>query len=133
MMNERPIENPELQEALDLVKAIMAKYNLAGACMLVAPEEAAFTYGLHTPWSALRPDPTTPLGFRFTAISKRDGKELTQRRVEAALHIICQLADFGEQTKQWMEDVKAMLRKNGIDFDHTSFGGKPLPHLDQLT
>jgi hypothetical protein len=28
-----------------------------------------------------------------------------------------------------MEDLKLMLRKAGIDFEHTPFGGKPLQHL----
>jgi hypothetical protein len=130
MINDRPIDNPDLQAAIDEFKAIMAKYGFAGACMLVSPEEAAFAYGLHAPWSAMRPDPRVPLGFRFTANSKRDGKEETRRRVEAAVHTICQLSDFGSQTMDWMEQLKAMLRSNGIDFDHTSFGGKPLPHLD---
>jgi hypothetical protein len=128
-MNDRPIENPKLQRALDEVKRVMARHGLAGACMLVSENEAAFTYGLHAPWSALRPDSTTPLGFRFRAKEAEDGREKTERRVEGAMHTICQLSDFGEQTTAWMEDLKLMLRRAGIDFDHTPFGGKALPHL----
>jgi hypothetical protein len=58
MMNDRPIENSRLQKALNEVKQVMARY----ACMLVSENEAAFTYGMHAPWSALRFDPDTPLG-----------------------------------------------------------------------
>ncbi|MDE2107028.1 MAG: hypothetical protein KGL39_58010 [Patescibacteria group bacterium] len=129
MINDRPIEDQKLQKALDEVTQIMARYGLAGACMLVSPTEAAFTYGMHAPWSALRYDPATQLGFRFRAQSARDGKEETFRRVEGAMHTICQLSDFGEQTTAWMEDLKLMLRRAGIDFDHTPFGGKALQHL----
>lgn len=129
MKNERPIEDPRLQKALNEVMQTMARYGFAGACMLVSEREAAFTYGLHAPWSAIRPDPTTDLGFRFRAVSAEDGKEKTQKRIGGAMHTICQLADFGTQTTMWMEDLKTMLRNAGVDFDHTPFGGRPLPHL----
>lgn len=129
MMNDRPIEDPNLQAALDEVKAVMVRHGLAGACMLVAPEEAAFGYKLDAPWSALRPDPATPLGLRFRAKSAEEGDVVTRARVEAAMHTICQLSDFGEQTTAWMEDLKLMLRRAGIEFTHTPFGGKPIPHL----
>lgn len=129
MQNDRPIENPALQKALNEVKQVLARYGLAGACMLVSDEEAAFTYKLDAPWSACRYDPSSALGFRFFAKSAVDGKQKTEKRVEGAMHTICQLSDFGEQTTAWMEDLKLMLRRAGIDFDHTPFGGKPLPHI----
>jgi hypothetical protein len=130
-MNDRPIDSLTLQKALNEVKAVMARYGLAGACMLVSAEEAAFVYKLHAPWSALRYDNTTPLGWRFRAKSSEEGRVTTERRVEGAMHTICQLSDFGEQTMMWMEEVKLMLRRAGIDFEHTPFGGKPLPHIEQ--
>lgn len=131
-MNSREVEDPRLQKALDEVKAVFARYGFAGCAMVVAPEEAAFFYAMHAPWSALRFDPNAPLGWRFRAQSKVDGKEKTEARIEGAMHTICQLSDFGEQTTAWMEDMKLMLRRAGIDFDHVPFNGKPLPHLDQM-
>lgn len=128
-MNDRPVENPKLQQALNAIKATMAKYGFAGACMVVSEDEAAFFYAMHAPWSAIRPDDSLALGFRIRAKSSEDGKELTQKRLEGALHTICQLSDFGEQTTAWMEDIKLMCRRAGIDFDHTPFNGKPLPHI----
>jgi hypothetical protein len=129
-MNDRPIDDPRLQKALDEVKQVFARYGFAGACMIVSPQEGAFFYAMHAPWSAIRYDPDVPLGWRFRAQSKVDGKAETFRRVEGAMHTICQLSDFGEQTMEWMTQIKAMLRDAGIDFEHTSFGGKPLPPLD---
>jgi hypothetical protein len=99
--------------------------------MLVAPQEAAFFYAMTAPWSAIRPDSTLPLGFRIRAKSAEDGPEVTHARIEGAAHIICQLSDFGEQTTAWMEDLKLMLRRAGIEFDHTPFGGRALQHLIQ--
>jgi hypothetical protein len=129
MINDRPIDDPKLQIALNEVKAVMARYGFAGTCMLVGPEEAAFFYKMHAPWSALRFDPETPLGFRITAKSRDIGKEAAHQRVEAAVHTICQMSDYGEQTAAWMEDLKLAIRRAGIDFDHTPFNGKPLQHL----
>lgn len=129
MRNDRPIENPSLQKALNEVKAVFARYGFAGACILVSQDEAAFTYKIDAPWSACRYDNTAPLGFRIRAMSAEDGKEKTEKRVDGAMHTICQISDFGEQTTAWMEDLKLMLRRAGIDFEHTPFGGKPLPHL----
>jgi hypothetical protein len=129
MMNDRPIDNPTLQKALDEVKQTMRRYGFAGCVMLVSPTEAAYGYSMHAPWSAIRYDGTTPLGFRFRAQSQVDGEEVAHRRIEGAMHTICQLSDFGEQTTMWMEDLKLMLRRAGIEFDHTPFGGRVLEHL----
>lgn len=129
MINDRPIDDPNLQRALDAIRGIMRRYNLAGAVMLVSSEESAFTYKMDAPWSAIQPEPGTPLGFRIRAKSGEDGRALTQARLEGALHTICQLSDFGEQTTAWMEDLKILLRRAGIDFEHTPFNGQPLGHI----
>ena len=129
MINDRPVDDPRLQRALDECKAVFSRYGFAGTCIIISPNEAAFFYHMHAPWSALRYDATTPLGFRLKAKTSETGKEETHRRVEAAVGTICQMSDFGEQTTAWMEDLKLMVRRAGIDFDHVPFGGKPLPHL----
>ena len=97
--------------------------------MLVDENEAAFTYGMHAPWSAIQPDPGTPLGFRIKAISATEGAQQAHKRLEGAMHTICQISDFGAQTVQWMDDLKQMMRDAGIEFEHTPFGGEQLPHL----
>lgn len=129
MKNDRPIEDHKLQRALDEVKGIMARYGLAGACMLVSPQEAAYTYKLHAPWSAWRYEPSTPLGFRLRANEAEEGKATTLRRLDGAVHTVCQLSDFGSQTMDWMEQLKALMREAGLEFDHTPFNGKPLPGI----
>jgi hypothetical protein len=128
--NDRPVDDPRLQKALNECKQVFARYGFAGACMVVGPEEAAFFYAMHAPWSAIRYDPETPLGWRLRAISAEEGKAKTEARVEGAVHTVCQLADFGAQTMDWMEQVKALIRRAGIEFDHTPFNGQPLPSID---
>jgi hypothetical protein len=117
--NNRAVEDPRLQKALDEAVAVFGRYGFAGAVILISPAEAAFAYRLHAPWSAFRFDNTTPLGWYLRAVERETGRDETRRRVEGAAHTICQLSDFGEQ----------MLRRAGIQFDHTSFGGNPLSHL----
>ena len=128
MFNTRPINDHNLQAGLDEVKAIMQRRGLAGACVLVAPLEAAFTYGMHAPWSAIQPDATAPLSFRIKATSIEG--EAGRLRLEGALHTICQLSDFGAQTMDWMEQLKQAIRRAGVAFNHTPFGGQPLPSLE---
>jgi hypothetical protein len=128
-MNDRPIDNPRLQKALNECKAVFARYGLAGAVMLVSADEAAYCYAMHAPWSAIRYDPDTPLGWRIRSKEAEIGKAMAHVRMEGAVHTLCQLRDFGFQTESWMAEVLAMLRDAGIEFDHTPFGGKPLPPL----
>jgi hypothetical protein len=46
MRNDRPIDDPRLQAALDAVLALAREQDLACAVMLVNEEEAAFGYQL---------------------------------------------------------------------------------------
>ena len=128
--NNRPIDDPKLQRALNECAAVFRRHGYAGAVMIISPDEAAFHYAMTAPWSAIRPDPSTQLGWRLRAKSREDGADVTHRRLEGALHTICQLADFGEQTTVWMEQIKAMVRRAGVEFDHVSFNGKPLPSIE---
>ena len=129
-MNNRPIEDARLQKALDECKAVFARYGMAGAVSMISEDEAAFFYALHAPWSAIRFDPDSPLGWRFRAVSGgSESRAELEAKVVGAMHTICQLGDFGEQTMEWMRQFASSLRDRGIDFEHTPFGGNPLPPL----
>ena len=64
-MNNRPIGDARLQKALDECKAVFARYGMAGAVSMISEDEAAFFYAMHAPWSGIRFDPDTPLGWRL--------------------------------------------------------------------
>lgn len=98
--------------------------------MLVAEEEAAFSYKLHARWSAFRRDDATPLGWRLRIKEAEINKREAKRRAEGAAHTACQLSDFGAATMDWCEQIKFLLRKAGIDFDHVPFNGRPLPSIE---
>src|SRR4030095_9614868 len=73
MQNDRPIEDPRLQEALALIQMICREYDLAGAIMLVSEHEAAFTYPIYTTWNCVIEDASLPLGFRFRLQTAEQG------------------------------------------------------------
>ena len=62
---------------------------------------------------AIRPDSTTPLGFRIRSNAAETGADVAHKRLEGALHTICQLSDFGSMTQDYMEQLKAMLLRHG--------------------
>jgi hypothetical protein len=126
MINDRKIEDPNILGALNDISRVLERRGLAGAVMVVGEDEAAFRYKLTAPWSGFRPDPSVPLGFRLRIVEKELGRALAQKRAEGAAHTVCQLADFGQQTQDWMEQLKLALRQHGLEFDHTPFGGQPL-------
>ncbi len=130
MFNDRPIEDPRLQAALNEVQAIYRRYDLAGAVMLISADEAAFCYPVSTTWNAVLADETVPLGFRIRVQEAEIGAARAQALMLGTAHMLCQLHDFGVQTRMWMGDLLRMLRQAGIRIQHTPFNGRTLPRLD---
>ena len=130
MQNDRPIEDPRLQEALDIVKSVFRMYDLAGAVMLVNEHESAYAYNLYTTFNMVIEDASVqPLGFRFRVKTAEQGPERAEALVLGTGHMLHSLEDFGIQTQRWMHDLLQMLRRHGIRFAHQHFNGQRLPRL----
>lgn len=129
MLNDRPIENPRLAKALAEIQQVFGRYGFAGTVCVVSEDEAAFSYKMHANWSAFRFDPDAPMGFRLRAVSADDGAATTHKRVEGAMHTVCQMHDFATQTAMWCEDLMRLARDAGVEFDHVPHNGKPPPHI----
>jgi hypothetical protein len=130
MLNDRPIENPRLQAAMEEVLTIYRRYDLAGAVMLVSEDEAAYAYPLYTTWNAVVEDETVqPLGFRIRVKTAEQGEGRAKALALGTAHLFCQLKDFGAQTQLWMGDLIGLLRKAGWDFVHRPFNGRTLPRI----
>lgn len=129
MFNERKVDDPRLQAALDAVLAMAREQDLACAVMLVNETEAAFGYQLFTSYNAVIEDPELPLGFRFRLKTAEQGQERAAQLALGTGHMLHQLKDFGHQTKIWMSDLLANLAKAGLTFDHIPFNGQKLPRL----
>ena len=130
MINDRLIEDPRVQAALDEVLAIYRRYDLAGAVMLVSEQEAAFAYPLYTTWNAIVEDATVhPLGFRIRVNQDALGKDRARALALGTAHLFCNLKDFGAQTHLWMGDLLALVKKAGWDIVHRPFNGRTLPRI----
>jgi hypothetical protein len=132
MRNDRPIEDPRLQEALAMIQIICREYDLAGAIMLVSEHEAAFTYPVYTTWNCIIEDDTLPLGFRFRLKTAEQGPTRAEQLALGTGHMLHQLQDFGTQTQLWMGDLLRNLAKAGMRFSHRPFNGRKLPRLTSL-
>jgi hypothetical protein len=129
MYNDRPIQDPRLQAALNEVQEVYRRYDLAGAVMLVSEDEAAFAYPLYTTWNMVVEDETIPLGFRFRVKQAEQGQELAAALALGTGHMLHQLKDFGAQTQLWMGDLLRLLKQAGVSFTHVPFNGRKLPRL----
>lgn len=129
MFNTRPIQDPRLAQALAEVQAIYRTYDLAGGCMLVSENEAAFTYPIYTNWNIIVEDDSLAMGFRFRLKEAEQGKERAHALMLGTAHMLCVLKDFGQQTQVWMGDLLRILRKTGVQITHTPFNGEKLARI----
>ncbi len=138
-MNDRPLQNPKSQEALNLIYELYRYYDLAGAVAIINPNEWGYGYVWETTWNACVDDanlPTRdgmrPMGFRIRAKEADLGRERARDLLTGSAFTLTSLKDFGTQTKIWAEDLIRLLRKNGLQIDYKPFNGKPLPRIQGM-
>lgn len=137
MQNDRPIEDPRMQEALGIIAEVYRHYDLAGGAYVVNPKEMAFHYAIYTTWNAVVEDENVPqvpgmqtLGFRIRAKQDDLGAERAKELLEGTAWMLGAMKDFGIQCTQWATDLMRMLRKAGLHIEHRPFGGQRLPHIE---
>ena len=136
MRNDRPIDDPRMQEALQVIAEVYRLYDLAGGAYVVGPKEMAFHYALYTTWNAVVEDDNLPqepgmetLGFRIRAKQEELGTERAKELIEGTAWMLGAMQNFGMQCTQWATDMMRMMRKAGIHIEHRPFGGQRLPHI----
>ena len=130
MQNDRPLTNPHMAECRQAMSDLLAYYDLAGAFCLIDGQEWGYAYHLPATWNAVvRDSSVQPLGFRILAKSADIGHGRAHELLTGTAHMLCSLKDFARQTQVWMNDLLGMLRRAGIEIEHTPFGGERLPRL----
>ena len=139
MQNDRPIEDPRMQDALQVIAEVYRLYDLAGAAYVVNAKEMAFHYAIYTTWNAVVEDDNLPqqdgrqtLGFRIRAKQEELGTERARELLEGTAWMLGAMKNFGLQCTQWATDMMRMMRKAGIHIDYTPFGGQKLPHIEGM-
>lgn len=129
MFNERPIDNPNLRNALNTVGDLIRYYDLAGGVFLVNSSEWAYGYHMTATWNAHIDDPSTPLGFRIRARSAEIGDERAKELLTGSVFTLTSMQDFGNQTRLWAGDMIKLLRKVGLRIEYKPFNGQRLPRI----
>ena len=132
MMNDRPLQDPRTQEALDKIMAIYREYDLAGGAYVVNDKEMGFGYALYTTWNAITEDASLPLGFRIRVKTAEQGVDRAQAMVEGTAWMLGAMRDFGRQCEQWGQDLMRTLRRAGVRLSYHPFGGQRLPHIGSV-
>lgn len=135
-MNTRPLNDPRSQEALNIIGDVYRYYDLAGAAVIINPQEYGYGYAWEATWNAMvtdhdlpAQDGLQPLGFRIRAREAELGQERAQELLTGSAFVLTALKDFGTQTQIWAQDLIKILRKNGIQITHRPFNGQRLPRI----
>jgi len=129
MFNERPIDDPKLQEALNIIMGAIQYYDLAGGVFLVSRDEWAYSYNMPATWNANIEDSSVPMGFRMRAKSAELGEERAHELLLGTAFTLTSMQDFGNQTRLWAGDLITILKKAGLKIDYKPFNGNKLPRL----
>lgn len=135
-LNDRPLDDPRTQEALDIIMTVMRQYDLAGGVYVVNDHEMGFAYSWYTTWNAIVEDDPLPevpghqtLGWRIRANAQELGKERTKELIEGTGWTIGAMHQFGEQCLQWSRDLLRMLRQAGIQVTLPTRQQRRVPHM----
>lgn len=138
-MNDRPLNDPKSQEALNAIHDLYQYYDLAGGVCIINPNEWGYGYVWETTWNACVNDADLPaqlgwqpLGFRIRAKEAEQGRERARELLTGSAFTLTSLKDFGTQTKIWAEDLIRLLRKNGLQIDYKPFNGQRLPRIQGM-
>lgn len=109
--------DPRLKAAMEEIKEVCRRYDVALAAMLVSPSHSEYVYEFPT-WSPLGfedvddPDDEGKVGLRFRAVgSQFAGRASHHAILEAGVHLVENLRLFGAQTFEIYNHVMDMLEE----------------------
>jgi hypothetical protein len=117
MRNDKPVNNPRIQEALDIFKYICKLHDIAGAVYFCDKEEMGYAYSQSATWNAHIEDENTPMGFRIRARREELGEERAKELLEGSGWVLASMFQFGNQTRLWAQDLIKLLGKAGMKID----------------
>jgi hypothetical protein len=129
MQNDRPLNDPRMQEALNIIAEVYRMYDLAGGAYVVNEDEVGFTYAMYTSWNATVEDSSLPLGFRIRVNESEMGRERAEKLMTGTARTVTAMKDFGMQSVQWANDLLKIIRKAGFQISYTPFGGDKPKHI----
>lgn len=102
--------DPNLREAMDEIRAVMKRRNIAGHVLLASPTHAEFglLYDIPT-WSAVRfENDSEHIGIRIKASSSNPDDK---GKLEATMHMLCTFQDMMVNAYGALDSLIGMVRK----------------------
>lgn len=116
--------DPNLREAMDEIRAIMKRRNIAGHVLLASPTHTEFglLYDIPT-WSAVSfEDTEDKVGIRIKAKSSNPDDK---GKLEATMHMLCSFQDMMANGFAAMDTLIAMVRKHVAVLHLNRIGTEP--------
>ncbi len=119
--------DPKLKKAMEQIKKICLKNDIAAQVILVSPTHSEFLYHLSPSWSVVT---LKNNGLRFRS-KKEDfpNKKIQDRNTELSARMLLQIRDISGKTFMDMEKIVAILSEH-MDIKHEPFKGFK-PHQDE--
>ncbi len=105
--------SPKLKMAMEEIKAILGKHDIAGAVILHAPGFSEFLFSPTPSWSVARLEST---GFLRIKTNPADPKEVKKKQVEDTLDMISGMAKSSMEITKGCQAMMEML-KDRFRFD----------------
>lgn len=122
--------DPKLKEAMEEIRSVLKKYDIAGAVTLASPTHSEYMNEISPSWSCARIE-TTPEGkksVRFKAtIAEYGSKESRDAAALATVHMLLQIRDIGGQTYQMFDAIAEQLEGQMIITHKPFHTGEPTP------
>jgi len=118
MRNDRPLDNPRIQNGLDVFHYLCIEQDLAGGIYLLDDKEMGFSYHMDATWNAFVMDAELPSGFRIRVKQDELGRERAKEFLEGAAFVIGMMQQFGYQTRLWGKDLQKLVEKSGMKIHH---------------
>lgn len=106
--------DPRLKEAMEEIKAVIKKYDIAATVHLQSPGYSEFLYELSPTWSAITVEENY---LRIKAAAKTGGPK-EQERLRLSVSIVMGFLDAGKHQTENMQAAAGMLIRNGVKFNH---------------
>ena len=118
--------DPRLKAAVEEIKEIAERYDVAGAVFLVSPTHSEYFYNLPS-WSVLRfeQDPANPenVGLRFRTMGEDFANKASQEAATGAtVHMVEHLRGLSAKTFEMFHMIMEMIE------EHFEIDRKPLKH-----
>lgn len=113
--------DPTLQQAMEEIKAILRKHDVAAVVLLSSPKHMEFLYGLTPTWSCAKLEPHPDGGEAIRIRSSRDeyvSEDAQRQCLEYTIGMFMGFFSLLKQAEDQMLNITALLGQH-FDVEHT--------------